>query len=181
MNEKERKEFDILKKIYKIDTFENVVKRENPDFILEHNSGYKFGAEITELYFSESNARIRNIPSYISNILSNRTYKHKDDIEKFKVGKFIVISDGKPDREIDGIIQKLPEKDDLIDIIVDVINNKSEKYDNYDAKLGHINLIIYMIWKIDATLFIVKIFINISITTICSQQLKTQSFEKYTL
>lgn len=143
MEEKKLKEISILNKIYSESKYKKVTKRENPDFEIEHSSGYKFGVEIIELYFSESNARIKNIPYYVSNILSNKNYKHKDDIVKLEVRKLTVISDGKLDKEIEGIIQELPPKDDLINMITEIIINKCKKYDNYDEKLGHINLIIY--------------------------------------
>jgi len=142
MNKKEEKEFLILNKIYKSDKYKNIIKRENPDFELEHFSGHKFGVEITEMYFSESNARVINIPNYISNILSTRNYLHKDDVEELKVGKFTIISDGKPNREIEAIGKKLPENDEVINMLCETILGKFEKYNNYDPNLGHINLII---------------------------------------
>jgi hypothetical protein len=143
MIKKDIKEYAILQKIYPGSKFKNIVKRENPDFEIKHNTGYKFGVEITELYFSETNARVMNIPGYFDNIFSNRNYIHKDDIEKLKIGKLTVVSEGKPNREIEGNIQDLPTKDELINMVTEIIINKCNKYDNYDRQLGHINLIIY--------------------------------------
>lgn len=140
--EKEISESIILFQIYDKSKFKKITKREKPDFEIEHNHGYKFGVEVTEFYFSETNARRRNIPDYVGDILSHRKYKHKDDIEKLKVKKVTVISDGKPNGNMDVILQKLPEKNELISLISEVIKNKNKKYDNYDKKLGHINLII---------------------------------------
>ena len=73
MNEREKikkqKEKNIVVNIY--NSSEIIIKdSEQPDFIIE-SSSEKFGVEVTELYLSESEARLNNYSGYKEKILNS--------------------------------------------------------------------------------------------------------------
>ncbi len=142
-NKKKIQEEKILLKVYDKEKYKYIKKREEPDFEIKQNGGYKFGVEITEFYFTESNARMKNIPHYFNEILSHKKYRHKKDKKILEVKEFTLQAKGKPDEKISGIIQELPKPIEYIKIICNQIEMKNSKIENYDNKLGHINLIIY--------------------------------------
>ena len=68
MDKKDR-EKSILKMVYNNDRIDEIIDCENPDFKVRNNHQQAFfGVEVTELYYSESNARLRNIPNYLDNL-----------------------------------------------------------------------------------------------------------------
>ena len=69
----------ILELVYEVKQYEQITDSECPDFRIK-NKGYNssFGVEITEFYFSESNARLRKIPNYFSEIFDGNQYRHKE-------------------------------------------------------------------------------------------------------
>jgi hypothetical protein len=56
---KKDKERNILFSIYKKDDYAQIEDSEEPDFIIcEKKDGNRFGVEVTELYYTETNARM---------------------------------------------------------------------------------------------------------------------------
>jgi hypothetical protein len=76
---KEKNEKKILQMIYKPKKYISIMKREEPDFELVLPSKATFGVEITEFFLSESNARLKYIPTYFNEIMDKKSYRHKDD------------------------------------------------------------------------------------------------------
>jgi hypothetical protein len=74
--DKERKIFDF---VYSDRVLKSVTPNEEPDFKVENKDG-EFGVEITEFYYSHSVARLNNIPTYLTEIIKDRKYRHKDDM-----------------------------------------------------------------------------------------------------
>lgn len=141
---KKQKERDILKLIYNEKELQSIKECEEPDFILQKINNIKFGVEITEFYYSESSARINNIPNYMDEIINKNIYKHKDDINSFETKEFSVIRNGvKINGKIRGILQKQPSISKNVTKLSQLINNKNEKFNKYIGKLNHVNLIIY--------------------------------------
>ncbi|OZV13535.1 hypothetical protein CIW83_03035 [Tissierella sp. P1] len=142
--DKSLKERRILNLIYKESDYQVVEESEDPDFKIKYKyEDRKFGVEITEFYLNGSNARIRNIPIYFEEIMNNRRYRHKEDKKVLEVKELELISSDGSVEPIEGIMQELPSYEEYSDLLADMINNKSNKYINYDKQLSHINLIIY--------------------------------------
>jgi len=143
---KERERY-ILNMIYDELEYKKIINRESPDFEIERNS-FSFGVEIAEFYFSGSNARLRNIKSYYDEILLHEKYRHKDDKKILEPGEFTIqrkdeCGDYKNVARVRGIIQKLPTSDEYSSMIADLIKEKNTRYEHYDKRLNHINLILY--------------------------------------
>jgi|GEM_PF-2005066 len=141
---KEECELYILKLIYKVEEFSIVKKREEPDFELKIISDEStFGVEITEFYFSRSNARLKNIPTYFGEIMNNKRYRHKKDKKVLALNELTLISDKGDEQLIEGIVEELPTIETYSNLVAETIKIKNKKFENYDNKLNHINLIIY--------------------------------------
>ncbi len=146
MSVKKKKEDAILNLVYSVESFDYVVPDEEPDFRLKHKFNEStFGVEVTEFYFSESRARIRNIPGYVSNIIGKGEYRHKDDKLFLEVKEFTLIpSDDKRDKQqIKGIFQEQPKIDQYISDVAKLINSKNKKFNKYKKGLSHVNLIVF--------------------------------------
>ncbi len=75
-----------LNTVYVETEFESVRLTDRPDFILQHRSpAPPFGVEVTDLYQSESEARLAEHPDYISELLAGGDHMHRDDQETLKV------------------------------------------------------------------------------------------------
>jgi hypothetical protein len=145
-SDKKKKERAILDLVYSANSFKSIAENEEPDFKIQHNfKGLEFGVEVIEFYFSQSRARINNIPGYVSGIISKNGYKHKDDINALSVKEFTLIpGDGrKTQQKIKGIFQEQPKVDEYIEKITELIESKNKRFSSYIDGLSHINLIIY--------------------------------------
>jgi hypothetical protein len=141
MNKKREK--DILKMVYDNNQIDEIINNENPDFKIKKKSQEKFfGVEVTEFYYSELSARMKNIPKYISDIINNKQYRHKKDRKALEVKTFTLQSDNKPDKQLEGIIQEIPPVTEYVRMVVDIIENKSKRIQDYVKGLNHVNLII---------------------------------------
>lgn len=137
-------ERDILFLVYDRNEFANVVNSESPDFRIQHKEvGTIFGVEITKFYYSEANARLKNIPNYFSEIVEQNHFRHKEDEKSLKVENITLTSkEGKPKGNARVIIQELPSPEHFANMIGQTIRAKNKKFNNYDQELTHINLII---------------------------------------
>ena len=137
------KERDILKAIYDLSDFDEVISYEKPDFKIRiKNSEMYFGVEITEFYFSESNARMRNIDGYIGELLDEGKYRHKDDVYDLEiVGGKLISSSGK-EQDIKAVFKELPTLKTYVEGICQKIREKNNLLAIYDPTLTHVNLII---------------------------------------
>lgn len=130
--------------VYDINHLCVVCESESPDFKLRHcNEDKHFGVEITEFYLSDSDARIKNIPGYMSELFSGRDHRHKNDVENLKVEKARWRkADGSKEEIIDVIWRELPEVSTVVQMISTLIGRKSTKLSAYEYDLSHVNLII---------------------------------------
>lgn len=143
MSQKER-ERAILDMVYGDGEFEEIIDSEGPDFcIRKRGQALTFGVEVTEFYCSESNARVRNIPEYVTQILIEGRYRHKDDKTALPICVATLVRDGEPDREIQGIFQSVPEISEYARMVAEAIRGKDEKLKEYAANLTHVNLIVF--------------------------------------
>jgi len=142
---KSKKERRILNYLYKDNTNLEIIDNDKPDFKLKHKDEKSyFGVEVTEFYFTESSARLQNIPDYIGDLLDEKKYRHKDDKKELEIKKVSIISkNGQKKGEPEAIIYKIPGLSYYQKKITQIIRNKNQKYGDYDKTLTHINLIIY--------------------------------------
>lgn len=137
-------EIAILKMVYDNNRIDEIIPGENPDFKVRNKQQQNFfGVEITELYYSESNARLDNIQGYLGEILDAKRFRHRKDKRNLPVREFTLKSNGKPDQQFEGIIQELPSVSDYVQMVVDVINKKGARIQDYIQGLTHVNLIIH--------------------------------------
>lgn len=133
----------ILRMIYNEEEFVTVIQDDCPDFrIVRRGSEIQFGVEITELYSSEAEARLSNLPGYLSHLLAGGAYRHKSDQTVLEIGEFRV---DQPDglKSVTGCIRlKIPEFPDYIGKLVESIESKNEKLAGYAGGLSHNNLVI---------------------------------------
>jgi hypothetical protein len=66
-----------------------IQESERPDFICKVSDKFEFGVEVTDFYLSESVARLRLIPNYAKDLLTNKAYRHKDDMRRIRVEKVV--------------------------------------------------------------------------------------------
>lgn len=143
--DKKQKEEAILTLIYNKADYAEVVPTEQPDFRIRHHEELRFfGVEVTEFYYSEANARLKNISSYVGEILAENKYRHKDDKTLFAPQEITPISPEGISRGVQRvIIQMVPAVDDYIQMIAAAIRIKEQKFDEYGKDLQHINLIVF--------------------------------------
>ena len=143
MKRKDR-ERAILEMVYDVDRFETVRESESPDFTLQHRNEQEFfGVEVTELYLAGSDARVRNIPGYISSLFAGGQAQHKDDVDALKVQKATLTrADGSGEEVIDVIRRELPEVSTYAQMAAATIERKGQKLATYERGLSHVNLII---------------------------------------
>jgi hypothetical protein len=145
MDTKKNKERTIFDFVYADrDSFiDSVTPTEEPDFTVKNADG-KFGVEITEFYFTPSQARLINIPEYGREILEKRKYRHKDDVIPLEVKEFTVLphDNRRPSFNVEGLLQKVPNMHEYVTKISELIEHKNKLFRNYILGLTHINLII---------------------------------------
>ena len=139
---KRERELQALKCVYQLDEF-TVAESERPDFKLSRPGGAEFGVEITEIYHSESDARLKRIDSYFSELMDGGRHRHKDDLQALEV-KTVQLqpADGSSTRNIQAIMVEMPSLDAYRDILAGAIASKGEKLVDYDAAVSHANLIV---------------------------------------
>src|SRR5687767_14716538 len=83
--QKERKVFDAIFRRFGL----TVEEGEQPDFVCSYNGVACFGVEITEFFWTESDARLRKIERYASDLISGGKFRHKDDSNEIKVSDVV--------------------------------------------------------------------------------------------
>lgn len=109
---------------------------ERPDFVCRVPDAIEFGVEVTDFYLSESVARLRNIKNYAIDLLSSKSYRHKDDKERIRVDK-IIFQNGRTgeEREIQAIIGEEHTIDDVVSRIKAAIDVKTDKSTGYSTEI----------------------------------------------
>lgn len=139
-----KKEEEILTNIFSKNDY-TINSTEEPDFILLKNDTKEvFGVEVTEIFLTESDARLLYIPGYFSNIIDGDKYRNKIDRKVLPVKNATVYSAGIKDnpKDIKCIIRSVPSRDEVAKIIREAINKKNMKINNYKRKTAKNNLII---------------------------------------
>ena len=137
---KREREWSALRCVYDERAFESVIPSEKPDFVLTYRGNRPFGVEITELFLSESDARVNCLPDYVTSLLTGGKPRHKDDYTELAVSTVsIQDADGTLKAEgIPGIMRTLPTINRYRQMLVEVIEDKNSQFDGYDESLSHI-------------------------------------------
>lgn len=139
------KEQEILTMIYSSEAY-IISETEEPDFIMEDRiTGRNFGVEITEAFYTESDARLINISGYLNKIIEKEQYVHKDDIVRLPVKEVQIQSLGLKEnpRDVKCIIRDIPSCDEIGNIVGNIIFKKNDKLGIYRRKVANIHLIIF--------------------------------------
>ncbi|MDD2377943.1 MAG: hypothetical protein PHE05_03850 [Bacilli bacterium] len=132
-NEKKKKqEMEIVSKVYNLNDYIYDPNEEHPDFILKSKKDNKtIGIEVTKLYVTESNARLKEKPGYLNMILKNKLDKR--DIGILKPSE-LYIKDKKTSAWIPLInaVKKTVITDELYENrLIETIEKKVDKSKNY--------------------------------------------------
>jgi hypothetical protein len=137
-------ELQIFKYIYGSCSDWEIVESESPDFICMRNGHVTLGVEVTEFYFSESCARLRNIEKYTEELLDGGAYKHRDDINCLVVDKIKIIKEnGDLFAETEAIKQEVPPYNELGKLVEKSILTKELKTPAYLKSCPKVDLAIF--------------------------------------
>lgn len=133
-----------LEVVYDPAELDKLVPGDKPDFVLAKRFGPDFGVEVTDLYQTESNARLINVPDYLPQLFAGGPHMHKDDIEVLQVGEFVIQDkDGNVKQDnVRGVFQQRPGRSSYMEKLANLIREKNAKHAGYAPGLSHINLII---------------------------------------
>lgn len=143
MNKKEKEKY-ILNMIFSSKGIE-ILETEEPDFIItDNNKKLVFGVEITEFFVDDCYARLQNIPSYFSDVINKGKYYKKGDNKKLPAEKVKIINkDVSESEEISAIITDVPSRDNYSKKLIQRIEDKNSKINNYRKKTDTHYLIIF--------------------------------------
>lgn len=146
MSAKRDRERVLLDAVYAPDEFADVDHQDRPDFVIQrhHRSSESFGVEVTELFETESDARVRARPEYVSTLLEGGRPMHRDDEKILSVSRVRITSkDGELKAEnVPAILRQLPPAEQHYDALAERILAKGQKFDGYRSDLTHVNLIV---------------------------------------
>ncbi|MBX3421616.1 MAG: hypothetical protein KF752_08680 [Pirellulaceae bacterium] len=113
-----------------------IQESERPDFICKVSDKLEFGIEVTDFYLSESVARLRLIPNYAKDLLTNKVYRHKDDKQRIRVEKVIYRSGTTgEEREIEAVIGEEHSIDLAVSRLKSAIESKIGKSARYSTDI----------------------------------------------
>lgn len=120
----------------------SVKESEAPDFLCVANGVTYLGVEVTELFFDQSDARLKKVRDYGLSILKNRAYRHKDDIRNLPV-EMVTFNEfeGQP-KEFEGIFRLLPPAGERLKLLNSAIMKKALKLKEYERKAPATDLVV---------------------------------------
>ncbi len=133
----------ILERIYDPSQFE-IVHTDSPDFLLARKGNRPFGVEVTELFPTESHARMLHVPDYMRSLWEGGEYVHKDDKAILNVVR-VEVSDQDGNvkaADMPGIITDVPGVASHYDRLAEVVERKNAAFAHYETNLDHVNLLI---------------------------------------
>jgi hypothetical protein len=145
LEDKKKRERDIVRFVYGSRAFFSVDQNERPDFLIRASAGERaFGVEVTEFFQSESQARLDRIPGYATDLLAGDGVRHKTDRQHLIVDKIDIKTETGELRHagVPAIIQTVPSLNARAHLVAEIIRSKSQKLEDARGKLQHVNLII---------------------------------------
>lgn len=132
INIKKQNEYKILSKIYNDSSRYVIESREQPDFVIfDKETNKKFGVEITELYYSPSSAKLKNIPNFVKCCLENGI--PKKDQKRLSVHLIYMDVNNEWQHIGETVGEKFKTVDDYVNAIINTITIKDGKIDNYQT------------------------------------------------
>jgi hypothetical protein len=141
---KDQHEVDAIESVYDKSKF-IAYGIEQPDFkLIRKEDFYTIGAEVIRLFFNDSTARLKNIPTYSEEILRTGTFRHRDE-KNLKIDSIILPSrtdaSGKP-LELPAVLYVHPAPQVFLTILRDRILKKENKYSKFSHSYKKLELII---------------------------------------
>jgi hypothetical protein len=145
MTLKYARERALLQTVYDEEEFAVVKHQDSPDFVLQHRGAVtSFGVEVTEVFETEADARVRAYPDYIGRLLAGDRHIHRDDLEVLKVTRVSIHApDGSlKSGNVPAIFRQAPTNQQHYEAVADRLMRKDTRIDTYSKGLSHVNLIL---------------------------------------
>lgn len=104
---------------------------ESPDFIGYAGKTPQLGVEITEFYYSETEARKMLIPEYSRELFETRRYRHKDDKERWTFDMVTIKVPGKDDLEVEALVGEVVTPELIAQRLLKRVQEKNTKARTY--------------------------------------------------
>lgn len=142
--DKDERERRALLTVYSAPQLELFTHQDRPDFRLARRGGPQFGVEVTDIYPSDTHARVTNRPDYMPRLFGGGRHMAKEDYDILKVVR-VQVAD--PDgtvvaSDLPAIISEVPSESARLAKLASAIRTKSAKFSDYDGDLSHVNLIV---------------------------------------
>lgn len=119
------------------------VAKEPPDFSYRRNGRTVLGVEVSELFSSESHARLRRVDGYSLSLIDGGEFIHRDDPEVLKVAPFELMGpDGTLKGRATGILMELPPFPRRVELLGDLIKRKEVDLAAYAKRWPRVDLVI---------------------------------------
>lgn len=116
---------------------------ERPDFLLKTPANTLLGIEVTDLYSSESDAKLKRLPGYTDSLLSKSRSVHQADIGTLQVDELTILNaDGSVADKVTGIVQKFRSAAETMDLLLQRIAEKESKFSEYRQNCNEADLVI---------------------------------------
>lgn len=135
----------ILNLVYRNEACAEIVDSEEPDFRIKllDQEDY-FGVEVTTFHYTESYARLRNIPDYFEEIIFEGKYRHRIDKKELEAVEIAFYDpEGNETSKTKALFRKRTDIKDHGAMITEVLSGKESSLSRYQQDLTHINLIIF--------------------------------------
>ena len=117
---------------------------ERPDFIVLIDEHLQVGVEVTEVWASESEARLERIPGYIRDLVNGGKARNNLDARNIRVVRDAEFENLAGDRETlpEGVVTQQPGWDAHLSLLADAIMTKNAKQSGYAWPLNGNDLVI---------------------------------------
>jgi hypothetical protein len=138
-------ELALLRVVYDTTKYGTVRHQDKPDFVLSYGSRTGFGVEVTEIYESESDARLQNIDGYMQALWDGKPHKHRDDVEVLKTGPATLLDkDGNVKAtNLPIVMINATNMPSFSHLLAERIYRKEARFSEYVQGLTHVNLIVH--------------------------------------
>ena len=116
---------------------------ESPDFLLKIHGCPTLGIEVTTVYASNADAKLKLVPGYTESLIGKSQRVHRADSAHLRVEDATFLNpDGSVLDKITGIFQEMPSKKSAYELLFSKIEEKHEKIDKYMVSCDEVDLIV---------------------------------------